>query len=307
MIAKDAKIYVAGHNGLAGSAMVKVLRENGYNNLVFRTHDELDLTNQRDVDLFFEKERPDIVILFAAKVGGVYANKTYPADFLSINLSIQSNVIGASVKNNVKKLLFIASGVVYPRDAKHPLSEDSLLTGPFEPVNEPYAIAKVAGLKMCQYIKKQYGLDYSTVIPCNLYGPNDKFEGKNTHVIPATINKIHDSMVNDKPVVVWGTGKPIREFMYSDDLADACLFLLNQNDLPSHINVGSGEYLSINEMTKTIADVMGFEGEIVNDTSMPDGAPIITLDSTLINKMGWKAKISFREGIERTCSTFLRK
>lgn len=299
MIEKSSKIYVAGHAGLAGSAMVRLLQNEGYTNLVYRTHSELDLTVQKDVEVFFEKERPDVVILFAAKVGGVYANKTYPADFILQNLQIETNVIGSALKYSTETLMFVASGTIYPRDAKHPLCEDTLLTGPFEPVNEPYALAKVTGIKLCDYISKQYSKTYFTVVPCNLYGMGDSYDPLHSHVVPSLIRKFHDAKINgSQEVVVWGTGKPIREFMDSDDLADGCLFLLRHPEFcKGQINVGSSEYTSIGDLVKVIADVVGFQGAIRFDTEMPDGAPIITMDSSLVRSFGWAPKTSLKEGL----------
>eukprot|EP00252_Welwitschia_mirabilis_P008236 TRINITY_DN1998_c0_g1_i1.p1 TRINITY_DN1998_c0_g1~~TRINITY_DN1998_c0_g1_i1.p1 ORF type:complete len:325 (+),score=85.33 TRINITY_DN1998_c0_g1_i1:202-1176(+) len=298
LVDKKAKIFVAGHRGLVGSAIVRKLAKEGFDNLLLRTHSELDLTRQAAVEKFFEEERPTYVIVAAAKVGGIHANNTYPADFIAINLQIQTNVIDASYKNGVKKLLFLGSSCIYPKFAPQPITEDSLLTGPLEPTNEWYAIAKIAGIKMCQAYRIQYNWDAISGMPTNLYGPNDNFHAQNSHVLPALIRRFHEAKVGGaKEVVVWGTGSPLREFLHVDDLADAVIFLMDKySDLP-HVNMGSGSEVTIKELAELVKEVVGFEGELKWDSTKPDGTPRKLMDSSKLASMGWKPKISLRDGL----------
>lgn len=303
---KDSKIYVAGHRGLVGSAIVRNLEEKGYTNIVCRTHKELDLTNQEAVRKFFETEKPEYVFLAAAKVGGINANNTYPADFIYENLMIQNNVIKAAHDFNVTKLLFLGSTCIYPKMAPQPIKEDYLLTGSLEETNEAYAVAKIAGLEMCKFFKRQYGDNFISCMPTNLYGPNDNFDLKSSHVMPALIRKFHEAKVNgEKTVEVWGTGTPLREFLYVDDMADACVFLMENYDGEQHVNIGTGVEVSIRELAETIKDVVGFDGELVFNTDMPDGTPRKLTTVEKLNNLGWKHKIELREGIELAYNWFL--
>lgn len=303
---RDAKIYVAGHRGLVGSAILRNLQADGYTNLVYRTSQELDLRDRNQVDRFFEEEKPEYVFLAAAKVGGIVANNEYPADFIRDNLMIQTNVIDAAYRNGVKKLLFLGSTCIYPKFAPQPLKEEYLLTGELEPTNEPYAIAKIAGIKMCQSYNRQYGTKYISVMPTNLYGPNDNFDLHTSHVLPALIRKFHEAKVNNAPYVeVWGTGTPRREFLYSDDLADACVFLMNNYEGNEIVNVGVGKDISIKELAEKIKDVVGYVGEIIFNTTKPDGTPRKLVDVTKINKLGWKASTSLEEGLQKAYQWFL--
>lgn len=298
---KDSKIYIAGHRGLVGSALVRRLTELEYTNLVYKTHKELDLERQADVERFFQQERPEYVFLAAAKVGGIMANNTYPAEFIYSNIMVQSNVIHSSYLFGVKKLLFLGSSCIYPRNCPQPMKEDYLLSGYLEPTNEPYAIAKIAGIKMCQSYNRQYGANFISVMPTNLYGPNDNFDIQNAHVLPALIRKFHDAKVaGQKDVVVWGTGYPRREFLSVDDLADACIFLMNNYNSPEIINIGVGKDISIRELALMVKEIVGYDGELVFDTSKPDGTPRKLLDVSKLTSLGWQAKTSLREGIERT-------
>ena len=302
----DAKIYVAGHRGLVGSAIVRNLEAKGYKNIICRTHKELDLTNQEAVRTFFEEEKPEYVFLAAAKVGGIHANNTYPADFIYDNLMIQNNVIKAAHDFKVKKLLFLGSTCIYPKMAPQPIKEEYLLTGALEETNEAYAVAKIAGLEMCKFFKRQYGDNFISCMPTNLYGPNDNFDLKNSHVLPALIRKFHEAKVNNSEVVeVWGTGTPLREFLYVDDMADACVFLMENYDGEQHVNIGTGEEVSIRELAETIKKVVGFEGELVFNTDMPDGTPrkLTTVDK--LHGLGWKHKVSLNEGIKLAYNWFL--
>lgn len=302
----DAKIYVAGHRGLVGSAIVRNLEDKGYTNIICRTHKELDLTNQEAVRVFFEQEKPEYVFLAAAKVGGIHANNTYPADFIYDNLMIQNNVIKAAHDFKVKKLLFLGSTCIYPKMAPQPIKEEYLLTGALEETNEAYAVAKIAGLEMCKFFKRQYGDNFISCMPTNLYGPNDNFDLKNSHVLPALIRKFHEAKVNNSDVVeVWGTGTPLREFLYVDDMADACVFLMENYDGEQHVNIGTGEEVSIRELAETVKEVVGFEGELVFNTDMPDGTPrkLTTVDK--LHGLGWKHKVSLNEGIELAYNWFL--
>ncbi|MDU1810055.1 GDP-L-fucose synthase [Clostridium perfringens] len=303
---KNSKIYVAGHRGLVGSAIVRNLQEKGFNNIICRTHKELDLTNQNEVRRFFEEERPEYVFLAAAKVGGIHANNTYPADFIYENLMIQNNVIKAAHDFEVKKLLFLGSTCIYPKMAPQPIKEDYLLTGSLEETNEAYAVAKIAGLEMCKFFKRQYGDNFISCMPTNLYGPNDNFDLKNSHVLPALIRKFHEAKVNNSEVVeVWGTGKPLREFLYVDDMADACVFLMENYDGEQHVNIGTGVEVSIRELAETVKEVVGFAGELVFNTDMPDGTPrkLTTVDK--LNGLGWKHKVDLNNGIKMTYKWFL--
>ena len=302
----DAKIYVAGHRGLVGSAIVRNLEAKGYKNIICRTHKELDLTNQEAVRRFFEEEKPEYVFLAAAKVGGIHANNTYPADFIYDNLMIQNNVIKAAHDFEVKKLLFLGSTCIYPKMAPQPIKEEYLLTGSLEETNEAYAVAKIAGLEMCKFFKRQYGDNFISCMPTNLYGPNDNFDLKNSHVLPALIRKFHEAKVNNSEAVeVWGTGTPLREFLYVDDMADACVFLMENYDGEQHVNIGTGEEVSIRELAETVKEVVGFDGELVFNTEMPDGTPrkLTTVDK--LHGLGWKHKVSLDKGIRLAYNWFL--
>lgn len=302
----DAKIYVAGHRGLVGSAIVRNLEAKGYKNIIYRTHKELDLTNQEAVRRFFEEEKPEYVFLAAAKVGGIHANNTYPADFIYENLMIQNNVIKAAHDFEVKKLLFLGSTCIYPKMAPQPIKEEYLLTGSLEETNEAYAVAKIAGLEMCKFFKRQYGDNFISCMPTNLYGPNDNFDLKNSHVLPALIRKFHEAKVNNSEAVeVWGTGTPLREFLYVDDMADACVFLMENYDGEQHVNIGTGEEVSIRELAETVKEVVGFDGELVFNTEMPDGTPrkLTTVDK--LHGLGWKHKVSLDKGIRLAYNWFL--
>lgn len=303
---KQSKIYVAGHRGLVGSAILRRLQEEGYSNLVYKTSQELDLSDRNQVEQFFKQEKPEYVFLAAAKVGGIAANNQFPADFIRDNLMIQTNVIDAAYRNNVKKLLFLGSTCIYPKFAPQPLKEEYLLTGELEPTNEPYAIAKIAGIKMCQSYNRQYGTKYISVMPTNLYGPNDNFDLHTSHVLPALIRKFHEAKENNAPYVeVWGTGTPRREFLYSDDLADACVFLMNNYEGNEIVNVGVGEDIPIKELAEKIKAVVGYEGNIQFDTTKPDGTPRKLVDVSKINALGWKASISLDEGLQKAYQWFL--
>ncbi len=302
---KDSKIYVAGHRGLVGSAIVRNLEGKGYTNIIGRTHKELDLTDQLAVRSFFEEERPEYVVLAAAKVGGIYANDTYPADFIYTNLMMQNNVIKASHDYKVKKLLFLGSTCIYPKMALQPMKEDCLLSGYLEPTNEAYAIAKIAGLKMCQYFKGQYGDNFISCMPTNLYGPNDNYDLNTSHVMPALIRKFHEGKVNKSPQVeVWGTGTPLREFLYVDDMADACVFLMENYDGEEHVNIGTGEEVSIGELAELVKEVVGFEGELVFDAGKPDGTPRKLVDVGKLHGLGWKHSVELRDGVKRAYGWF---
>jgi GDP-L-fucose synthase len=303
---KHDKIYIAGHNGMVGSSIVRKLQREGFTNLITRSSKELNLINQADVMAFFEETKPDYVFMAAAKVGGIQANNTYKGDFLYDNLMIQTNVIHASYLNKVKKMLFLGSSCIYPKFAQQPISEDSLLTGILEPTNEPYAIAKIAGIKLCDAYRDQHGCNFISAMPTNLYGPNDNYDLSNSHVLPAMIRKFHEAKLNDgKEVVVWGTGKPMREFLYVDDLADACYFLMNKYNDPGAINVGTGSDITIEDLAHLVKRIVGFEGEIVFDTSKPDGTPKKQLNVSKINQLGWSAKVSLEEGIKMAYASFL--
>ncbi|MFZ2150097.1 MAG: GDP-L-fucose synthase [Minisyncoccia bacterium] len=298
---KDAKIYIAGHNGLVGSAIVRELQKNGYSNLLTRTRVELDLTRQDLVEGFFNKEKPDYVFLAAAKVGGILANDTHPADFIRDNLMIETNIIDSAYKNKVKKLLFLGSSCIYPRNAPQPMKEEYLLTGELEPTNKAYATGKIAGIVMCQAYNKQYGANFISVMPTNLYGEGDNFDLDNSHVLPAMIRKFNDAKKNNAPeVTLWGSGSPKREFLYVDDLANACVYLMNNYNNSEILNIGTGEDLSILELANLVKEVVGYEGSIVWDSSKPDGTPRKLLDVSKIRSLGWKHSTSLKEGIKHT-------
>lgn len=303
------KIFVAGHRGLVGSAIVRRLRAEGMgeDSLVLRDHAELDLTDQKAVHAFFADERPDLVFLAAAKVGGIHANSTYPADFIRDNILIQSHVIDAAYRSEVKKLLFLGSSCIYPKLAPQPMKEEYLLTGPLEPTNEWYAIAKIAGIKMCQAYRRQYGFCAISLMPTNLYGPGDNFDLQNSHVLPALIRKFHEAKVDGRSeVVVWGTGRPLREFLHVDDLADAALFLMRNYDDETIINVGTGKDISIRDLAALIGEIVGYDGKIVFDTSRPDGTPRKLLDVSRLRALGWEARIDLQQGIASTYAWFLQ-
>ncbi|WP_048050645.1 GDP-L-fucose synthase [Methanosarcina soligelidi] len=306
---KESKIYLAGHRGLVGSALKRKLESKGYTNLIFRTHKELDLTNQQAVNEFFEQEKPEYVFLAAAKVGGILANSTYPAQFIYENLMIESNIIHAAYKYGVKKLLFLGSSCIYPKLAPQPLKEEYLLTGPLEETNEAYAIAKIAGIRLCKHYNQQYGTNFISVMPTNLYGPNDNFDLETSHVMPALIRKFHEAKVNNEPeVVVWGTGKPLREFMHVDDMADACVYLMENYDyseIGEFVNIGVGEDVTISELVELIKEIVGFEGKIRYDISKPDGTPRKLMDVSKLNGLGWEAKISLEDGIRETYEWYI--
>lgn len=305
---KDAKIYIAGHRGMVGSAIHRKLSELGYNNIVTRTSSELDLRNQQAVADFFEQEKPDYVFLAAAKVGGIMANNTYRADFIYENMAIQNNVIKSSYDNKVKKLMFLGSSCIYPKMAPQPLNEDMLLTGTLEPTNEPYAIAKIAGIKMAEAFRDQYGCNYISVMPTNLYGINDNYHPQNSHVLPALIRRFHEAKINQLPeVIIWGTGTPLREFLFSDDLADACVFLMNNYNGKQFVNIGIGEDLSIKDLAELIKDVIGYKGTISFDSSKPDGTPRKLMDVSKLHALGWKHQVNLREGIQLAYADFLEK
>ena len=302
---KDSKIYVAGHRGLVGSAIVRNLESKGYINIIKKIHSELDLTNQEAVRRFFEEEKPEYVFLAAAKVGGINANNIYPADFIYENLQIQNNVIKAAHDINVQKLLFLGSTCIYPKLAPQPIKEEYLLTGLLEETNEAYAIAKIAGLEMCKFFKRQYGDNFISCMPTNLYGPNDNFDLKNSHVLPALIRKFHEAKVNNSDKVeIWGTGTPLREFLYVDDMADACVFLMENYDGEQHVNIGTGEEVSIKELAETIKEVVGFNGELVFNTAMPDGTPRKLTTVEKLNGLGWRHRVSLNQGIKMAYEWF---
>lgn len=299
------KIYVAGHRGLVGSAIVRSLEKKGYTNIIGRTHKELDLTNQAQVQAFFEKERPDVVVLAAAKVGGINANNTYPAEFAYENMQIQCNVIKCCHDFKVKKLLFLGSTCIYPKMAPQPIIEDALLTGPLEVTNEAYAIAKIAGLEMCKFFKRQYGDNFISCMPTNLYGPNDNYDLNGSHVMPAMIRKFHDAKVNGaKCVELWGTGTPLREFLYVDDMADACVFLLENYDGEQHVNIGTGKEISIKQLAGAVKKIVGYEGEIVWNKDMPDGTPRKLTNVDKLHNLGFTHKVDLEEGIELSYKWF---
>lgn len=303
---KQAKVYVAGHRGMVGSAIVRNLREKGYENIIGRTSRELDLTVQADVDRFFAEEQPEYVFLAAAKVGGISANNIHPAEFIYENLMIELNSIHSAHKYGVKKLLFLGSSCIYPRMAPQPIKEEYLLTGLLEPTNEAYALAKISGIALCKFYRRQYGCDFISVMPTNLYGTNDNFDLETSHVLPALIRKFHEAKVNgSSEVVIWGTGRPKREFLYVDDLADACVSLMKHYSDELHLNIGTGEDIEIGELATLISEVVGYNGKIINDLSKPDGTPRKLLDVNLLKTLGWEPRVSLREGIERVYEWYL--
>lgn len=297
---KNAKIYIAGHRGMVGSAIKRKLEAEGYQNIIFRTSKELDLKNQASVEQFFRKETPEYVFVAAAKVGGIVANNTYRADFLYENLMIQNNIIHQAYVNGVKKLLFLGSSCIYPKLAPQPLTEDALLTGLLEPTNEPYAIAKIAGIKMCDAYRAQYGCNFISAMPTNLYGPNDNYDLQNSHVLPALLRKfIEAKRRGDKQVILWGTGSPLREFMHADDLADACLFLMLNHNEAGFVNIGVGTDVSIKDLAHMVKGIVGFDGDIVHDLSKPDGTPRKLMNINKLHAMGWQHKITLNDGVEQ--------
>jgi GDP-L-fucose synthase len=311
------RIYIAGHNGLVGSAIVRQLKERGFLNLIMRSHKELDLIDQNQVQVFFKKEKPDYVILAAAKVGGIHANNSYPADFIYKNIMIESNVINSAYENKVRRLLFLGSTCIYPKAAEQPMQEDALLTNILEPTNEPYAIAKIAGIKLCESYNRQHNTDFRSVMPTNLYGINDNFHPKNSHVIPALIQRFHQAKINnDSELVVWGTGDAMREFLYVDDMAQASLFILeldeqiykaNTKPMLSHINVGTGKDLTIREMVEIMKKVVGYKGKLVFDNTKPDGAARKLIDISRLSSLGWEYSVDLKEGLEKTYEWYLEK
>lgn len=314
MMQKQSKIYVAGHKGLVGSAIVKILNQNGFFNVIGKSHSEMDLQNQSQVLEFFQKEKPEYVFLAAAKVGGIHANNTYPAEFIFSNLQIQNNIIDASYRFGIKKLCFLGSSCIYPKFAKQPMDEGQLLDGKLEPTNEPYAVAKIAGIVMCQSYNRQYGTNFISVMPTNLYGPGDNYHPENSHVLPALIRRFHEAKMNKLPeVVIWGTGKPLREFLYSEDMARACVFLMDNYDVTGdpkggeHVNVGSGIEVSIKELAETVKEVVGYQGNLVFDLTKPDGTPRKLLDVSKLHKMGWKHQVELRDGVSFAYQDYLTK
>jgi GDP-L-fucose synthase len=305
---KTEKIYIAGHRGMVGSALHRKLLADGFTNFVVKTSSELDLRNQADVFQFFENEKPDYVFLAAAKVGGILANNIYRGAFLYENLMIQNNVIHAAYLNGVKKLLFLGSSCIYPKMAPQPLKEEYLLTGLLEPTNEPYAIAKIAGIKMCDAYRSQYGCNFISVMPTNLYGPNDNYDLNNSHVLPAMIRKFHEAKINNEPsVTIWGTGKPKREFLHADDLANACIYLMHQYNEEGLVNIGTGEDIEIGELAKMVKEIVGYNGTINNDLTKPDGTPRKLMDVTKLHNFGWKHQIDLYQGIQAVYQEFQQK
>lgn len=303
---QDAKIYVAGHRGLVGSAIVRNLEKRGYGNVVGRSHAELDLTDQEQVRAFFEEERPEYVFLCAARVGGIHINSVAPAEFIYTNLAIETNVIHCAYQYGVRKLLFMGSGCIYPRDVAQPIKEEYLLTAPLEKTNEAYAVAKIAGLKMCEYYDRQYGTDFISVMPCNLYGPGDNYDPVSSHVVPALIRKFHEAKVSGTPAVtMWGTGSAMREFMHIDDIADASVFLMEHYDGAEWVNIGCGEDMSVGELGELVRKVVGYEGRIEYDPSYPDGTPRKLLDSSKLFSMGWRPSIPLEDGLRETYEDYL--
>lgn len=303
---KNSKIYVAGNNGMVGSAIIRNLKEHGYTNIIGKSSKELNLIRQAEVEKFFETEKPEYVFLAAAKVGGIHANNIYPAEFIYNNLMIESNIIHSAYKNGVKKLLFLGSSCIYPKMAEQPIKEEYLLTGYLEETNEAYAVAKIAGIELCKFYRRQYGCDFISAMPTNLYGINDNFDLETSHVMPALIRKFHEAKINgDNEVIMWGTGTPKREFLYVDDLADACVHLMNNYSEESHVNVGTGEDVEIRELANIVKDVVGFKGEIVNDLTKPDGTPRKLLDVSKLHNTGWEHKTELKDGIEIAYNWFI--
>lgn len=308
MMKKDAKIYVAGHRGLVGSSILRALDSAGYKNVIYRTHQELNLTDFEAVKKFFEREKPEYVFLAAAKVGGIWANKTHKAEFIYENLQIQNSVIKNSYDNGVKKLLFLGSSCIYPKMCPQPIKEEYLLSGYLEETNDAYAIAKISGLMMCRAFRQQYGVDYISAMPTNLYGSNDNFDLETSHVLPALMRKIHEAKENNIPeVTIWGTGSVLREFLFVDDLADALIFLMNEYSGEEHVNVGTGTDISIKELAQLICNIIGYSGKLVFDTSKPDGTPKKLLNVSKINSLGWKAATSLEEGIRKTYEWYVKE
>ena len=302
----NKKIYVAGHKGMVGSAIVRRLNDLGYNNIVTRSRQELDLLDQSAVHQFFNEEKPYYVFLAAAKVGGIHANNTYRADFIYQNLVIETNIIHAAYQSGTQGLMFLGSSCIYPRDCPQPIKEEYLLTGPLEPTNEPYAVAKIAGIKLCESFNSQYGTHYTSVMPTNLYGPNDNYDLETSHVIPALLRKTHDAKVNgESQVTVWGSGKPLREFLHVDDMANACVYLMENKVSETLINVGTGEDLTIRELAETIKEVVGFEGDLVFDSSKPDGTPRKLLDVTKLHDLGWRHRYNLADGLRHAYDWFV--
>ena len=305
---KDSKIFVAGHRGMVGSAIVRELKKQGYTNIITKTHKELDLTDQRAVDEFFEKEKPEYVFLAAAKVGGIVANNSAPADFMYQNMMLEMNVIHAAWKNGVKKLEFLGSSCIYPRLAPQPMKEDCLLTSSLEPTNEAYALAKISGLKYCEYLNRQYGTDFISVMPTNLYGPNDNYHPEHSHVLPALIRRFHEAKKNgSRSVTCWGDGSPFREFLYVDDLANLCVYLMNHYSGNETVNAGSGKEVTIKQLTELVAEIIGFNGEILWDTSKPNGTPRKLLDVSKAKSLGWTYTTELEDGIKLAYEDFLNK
>jgi GDP-L-fucose synthase len=303
---KDSRIYIAGHNGMVGAAIARNLKDKGYTNIIGRSHPELDLTDQKAVSEFFKAEKPEYVFLAAAKVGGIHANTVYPADFIMINLQIQCNIINSAYKSGVKKLIFLGSSCIYPKLCPQPIKEEYLLTGSLEPTNEAYALAKISGLKMCQFYNKQYGTDYISVMPTNLYGSHDNFGLKNSHVLPALMRKFHEAKVSNSPEVeVWGTGRALREFLHVDDMADACVYLMETYSSDDFVNVGTGRDVSIGELAAIIGKVVEYKGRTVFNTSKPDGTPRKLLDVSRLESLGWKYRIELEDGVRKTYEWFL--
>lgn len=315
MLSLNSKIFVAGHRGMVGSAIVRQLNQLGFSNIILRTREELDLINQSQVNQFFREVKPDYVYLAAAKVGGIYANNTYPADFIYQNLMIEANIIHAAFLNKVKRLLFLGSSCIYPKLAKQPIEESELLTGPLEPTNESYAIAKIAGIKLCESYNKQYGTDFRSVMPTNLYGPGDNYHPENSHVIPSLIRRFHEAKIENKPeVIIWGTGSPMREFLYVDDMARASIYVMNlaksmhklhTSPMLSHLNVGSGVEVSISELAHIIKKIVGFVGAIRFDSAMPDGTPRKLMNSQRLKNLGWQPRVDLYEGLTMAYQDFL--
>ncbi len=301
----NSKIYIAGHRGLVGSAIVRKLSGEGFSNIITQTHSELDLTRQAEVEEFFRREKPEYVFLAAAKVGGILANDTYPADFIRVNIMIESNVIHAAYLNGARKMAMLGSSCIYPKLAPQPMKENNLLEGKLEPTNEPYAIAKIAGIKMCQSYNRQHGTNFISLMPTNLYGPGDNFDLDTSHVLPALIRKFHEAKLAGTSVTLWGTGSPMREFLHVDDLADACLFLMDNYDDGEIVNVGTGKDISIKGLSEMVGEVVAFNGEIKWDSSKPDGTPRKVMDVSKLSSLGWEAKISLRDGIKSTYQWFL--
>ncbi len=304
---KNARIYVAGHNGMVGSAIVNQLKQNGYYNILVKNRSELDLTRQEQVEDFFWKEKIEYVFLAAAKVGGIMANNSCPADFMYENMMLEMNVIRSAYEYKVKKLLFLGSSCIYPRMAPQPIKEEYLLTGELEPTNEAYALAKISGMKYCEYLNKQYGTNFISVMPTNLYGPKDNYHPINSHVMPAMIHKIHLAKMNKSDeVVIWGTGKPLREFLYSEDLADACIYLMNHYSESETVNIGTGKEICIKDLAKLVREIIGYEGRLVFDTTKPDGTPRKLLDIGKLEQLGWKYKTQIRDGIRLSYEDYLK-